>query len=172
MEGITNKFDNVMKEIEKKYKVKNLPDLSLCEKIEISQGYLNVSSEPTLRIRKYNDDYFLTYKYTEDDDKKSACNVCTEYELPITKDAFHHLKEKIDGKMIIKTRYLIPIENDFTVELDVFKEDLDGLVIAEIEFEEEINFKKPDWLGIEVTKDKRYRNSYLALGNVNIDDIK
>lgn len=172
MEGISNKAYNIVKEIERKYKVKSLPNLSLYEKVEISQGYLNINSEPTLRIRKYNDDYFLTYKCTSREDKMSECNVCTEYELPITKEAFCHLKEKIDGNMIVKMRYMIPLENGLTIELDVFKGTLEGLVIAEIEFKGDYDFDKPKWLGEEVTKDKRYRNSYLALGNVNIDEIR
>ena len=79
-------------EIEKKFLVSDIPDLSQAVKVfEIEQGYL--CSEPTVRIRRKNDDYILTYKnrIAVDDE---ALNVSDEREMPLTKDSFFHLKQK------------------------------------------------------------------------------
>ncbi len=144
-------------EIERKFKVEKLPNLQNVKKAKIIQAYLNTNSEPTLRIRKYNDEYLLTYKYSK---KDNEINVCNEVELPITEECFNNLLTKIEGNIIEKTRYFI---NE--IELDIFEGKYEGLILAEVEFEsiEDANrYNKPDWLGEDVTKDKNYRNSYLA----------
>ena len=144
-------------EIERKFKVEKLPNLQNVKKAKIIQAYLNTDSEPTLRIRKYNDEYLLTYKYSK---KDNEINVCNEVELPITEECFNNLLTKIEGNIIEKTRYFI---NE--IELDIFEGKYEGLVLAEVEFEsiEDANrYNKPNWLGEDVTKDKNYRNSYLA----------
>lgn len=144
-------------EIERKFKVEKLPNLQNVKKAKIIQAYLNTDSEPTLRIRKYNDEYLLTYKYSK---KDNELNVCNEVELPITEECFNNLLTKIEGNIIEKTRYFI---NE--IELDIFEGKYEGLVLAEVEFEsiEDANkYNKPNWLGEDVTKDKNYRNSYLA----------
>ena len=66
----------------------------------IEQGYLNTN--PVVRIRRSNDDYILTYK-------GKGMMVREEYNLPLNEEAFLHLKEKIDGRLIQKRRYLIPL---------------------------------------------------------------
>ena len=153
-------------EIEKKFLVKRLPDhLTQFEKKEIEQGYL--CSGPIVRIRKSNEDYILTYKSKEGISKelKRLAKVCNEVELPLTKDSYEHLREKVDGYLIGKTRYLIPLENGRTAELDVFHGQLEGLVIVEVEFPDVqaiYDFKAPDWFGEDVSQDRRYTNSYLS----------
>ena len=144
-------------EIERKFKVEKLPNLQNVKKAKIIQAYLNTDSEPTLRIRKYNDEYLLTYKYSK---KDNEINVCNEVELPITEECFNNLLTKIEGNIIEKTRYFI---NE--IELDIFEGKYKGMVLAEVEFdsiEDANNYVKPNWLGEDVTKDKNYRNSYLA----------
>lgn len=144
-------------EIERKFKVINLPNLDNVRFVKIIQGYLNTDSEPTLRIRKYDEEYFLTYKYSR---KDLEVNVCDEYELPITKECFNNLLNKIDGILIEKKRYFID-----EIELDIFEGEHEGLMLAEVEFdsiEDANNYNKPSWLGEDVTKDKNYRNSYLS----------
>ena len=144
-------------EIERKFKVEKLPNLQNVKKAKIIQAYLNTDSEPTLRIRKYNDEYLLTYKYSK---KDNEINVCNEVELTITEECFNNLLTKIEGNIIEKTRYFI---NE--IELDIFEGKYEGLILAEVEFEsiEDANrYNKPNWLGEDVTKDKNYRNSYLA----------
>lgn len=144
-------------EIERKFKVNIIPDLTNIKKVKIIQGYLNTDSEPTLRVRKYGDEYLLTYKYSK---KDKSINVCNEMELPITEECFNNLLTKIEGNIIEKTRYFI---NE--IELDIFEGKYKGMVLAEVEFdsiEDANNYVKPNWLGEDVTKDKNYRNSYLA----------
>ena len=88
-------------EIERKYLIDRLPEnLEQYECKHIEQGYLN--TDPVVRIRKSNDKYTLTYK--------GAGLMCREeYNLPLNAEAFAHLKEKIDGILIQKRRYLIPL---------------------------------------------------------------
>ena len=86
--------------------------------------------------------------------------------LPLTAESYHHLKEKADGNVISKTRYLIPlgVEN-LTAEVDVFEPPFAPLIMAEVEFESEEQantFVAPDWFGEDVTFDGRYHNSYMS----------
>lgn len=144
-------------EIERKYLIKTLPENLTqypCRRIE--QGYLN--TEPVVRIRRSNDTYTLTYK-------GAGLMVREEYNLPLTASAFAHLKEKIDGRLIKKRRYLIPYGERYTIELDVFENDLAPLTLAEVEFESEDDanqFTPPDWFGEDVTFSADYHNSTLS----------
>ena len=152
-------------EIERKFLVNKIPEnLENYEKIEIEQGYL--TNKPTIRIRKANEKYILTIKSkfgVSKSDNGSIVN--NEHELEITAKEYEHLKKKIDGRVLKKTRYIIPLDNGLKVELDIFKERLFGLVFAEVEFqslEMADNFVKPAWLGRDVSDDKRYRNSSIV----------
>lgn len=144
-------------EIERKYLIKNLPEnlgQYPCKRIE--QGYLN--TDPVVRIRRSDDKYTLTYK-------GKGLMVREEYNLPLNAEAFTHLKEKIDGILIQKCRYLIPYAEKYTIELDVFEGELAPLTLAEVEFEteEEANtFVPPEWFGEDVTFSTRYHNSTLS----------
>lgn len=146
-------------EIERKFlpdpdKLPFQPEDFPCRKIE--QGYL--CTEPVVRIRRDNDDYFLTYK-------SKGLIVREEYNLPLTREAYVHLKQKIDGRLIVKKRYVIPLENNLALELDIFENDLAPLVIAEIEFPDEASaraYRAPAWLGEDVTLSPLYHNSTLS----------
>lgn len=144
-------------EIERKYLVKEIPsNPDQYESKKIAQGYL--CTEPVVRIRRSNNDYYMTYK-------GDGLMVREEYNLPLTEEAYTHLRPKIDGLLIAKTRYLIPLNDKLTAELDIFEEDLKGLVIVEVEFDsvEEANaFSAPDWFGEDVTNSGKYHNSYLS----------
>lgn len=144
-------------EIERKYLIHRLP-----EHIEsypcriISQGYLNTS--PVIRIRQDNDRYELTYK-------SEGLMARQEYNLPLTREAYEHLLTKIDGRLIRKKRYMIPLENNLTAELDVFKDELAPLILVEVEFnseEEARSFTPPSWFGEDVTFSGKYHNSSLS----------
>ena len=163
-------------EIEHKYLIKEMPDnLDSCKKKEIEQGYLNRS--PVLRIRKSNDRYIFTYKMKKEMKDKNAPICNEEIEAPLTEEAYLHLKTKVDGNIIEKTRYIIPYayeEKKYKIELDVFHGKLEGLVFAEVEFEsleDAASFKKPDWFGEEVSGDRRYRNGFLS-EQENLDFLK
>lgn len=149
-------------EIEKKFKVSRMPEnCEGFEKKEIEQGYL--CTEPVVRIRKSNDDYILTYKSRADSCKE--IRICNELEGPLTKEGYLHLKEKIDGGLVIKTRYLIPLADGHLAELDIFKGVHEGLSMVEVEFsskEEAELFVPPQWFGEDVSGDKRFTNKWLA----------
>lgn len=146
-------------EIERKYLLHQLPeDLNRCPSHKIEQGYL--CTEPVVRIRRQDDEYWLTYK-------SKGLMVREEYNLPLTSEAYEHLKSKTDGLLIAKTRYLMPLGNSLTAEVDVFEEEYEGLFLAEVEFssEEEANaFCPPDWFGPDVTFSTAYHNSTLSRG--------
>lgn len=144
-------------EIERKYLINPLPDnLEIKETHLLEQGYLN--TEPVVRIRRDNDEYILTYK-------SKGHMIREEYNLPLTKTAYEHLKEKIDGRLIRKTRHVIPYRDGLFIELDIFREDLAPLILAEVEFpsrESAESFVPPQWFGEEVTFNSRYHNSSLS----------
>lgn len=163
------------KEIEKKFTIRTLPEkLEQYEKKELEQGYLCTS--PIVRIRKSNEMYILTYKskmgIAPDTEQKSGAKVNHEVELPLTKEGYEHLKNKIDGYLITKTRYIIPLENGLKVELDIFRGQLEGLMFAEVEFlslDDAKAFEPPEWFDKDVTMDKRYANYYLSrVSNLDI----
>lgn len=156
-------------EIERKYLVSFLPDdLENYSCKEIEQGYL--CHNPTVRIRKMDDEYILTYKskikntglYKAD---KVRANVNNEVELELTREAYMHLREKIDNNIIHKKRYFIPLDNGLTAELDIFDGQLKGFIMVEVEFpDEEASdcFIPPAWFGKELTQDKRFSNYNLS----------
>jgi len=144
-------------EIERKYLVKSLPDnLESYEKKRISQGYL--CTNPVVRIRRSNEEYFLTYK-------GKGLMAREEHEFPLTAEAFEHMLPKIDGILIDKIRYLIPLDEVHTAELDIFQGTLAPLRLVEVEFasvEEAEAFVAPDWFGDDVTNSGEYHNSNLS----------
>ena len=144
-------------EIERKYLVKYLPEnLENYTKKRISQGYL--CTNPVVRIRRSDDTYFITYK-------SRGLMVREEYEMPLTAEAFEHMLPKIDGILIDKMRYLIPLENNLTAELDIFQGTLAPLCLVEVEFESieaAEAFEAPDWFGEDVTNSGEYHNSNLC----------
>lgn len=150
-------------EIEKKYLVKQLPEgVEKAEKWEIEQCYL--CQTPTLRIRKRNDEYILTYKNRQKPSATEKLCVSNEIEAPLTKESYEHLKQKTDGICIKKTRYRIPY-GKYIIELDIFHGEYEGKMLAEVEFatEEEVTeFVVPEWFGEDVSGDYHYTNSFLA----------
>jgi len=144
-------------EIERKYLVKKIPDhLEQYNCLKIEQAYLN--RKPVVRIRKQNEEYILTYK-------GNGMMLREEYNLPLDRDSYEHLREKVDGKIITKKRYVIPIDNGLKVELDIFEGVHKGMILAEVEFpdEESCNrFQPPDWFGEDVTLLEEYHNSNMS----------
>jgi len=147
-----------MTEIERKFLVKYLPDLNQYKSKRIVQGFLNSDPERTVRVRLMGEKAFLTIKGIGNSSGVSRFE--WEHEI-YSNDAADLLKIAEPG-VIAKTRYFIPNGNH-TIELDVFEDDNAGLIIAEIELQNENEqFIIPDWMGIEVTGEKRYYNSALA----------
>ncbi len=110
-----------------------------------------------VRIRRQDDEYFLTYK-------SKGLMIREEYNLPLTEEAYLHLRTKTDGRLISKRRYLIPY-GPYTIELDHFSSPKEGLFLAEVEFADEkeaLAFTPPDWFGEDVTASPMYHNSSLS----------
>ena len=87
-----------------------------------------------------------------------------EWEKEIPLEEAEALLKLAEPGIIDKTRYLIKnTDGRHTWEVDVFHGENEGLVMAEVELSDENDpFDKPEWLGKEVTGDKRYYNSYLS----------
>ena len=146
-------------EIERKFLIDKIPDsidLSSLKCRRIEQGYL--CTEPVVRVRRGNDDYYLTYK-------SKGLMAREEYNLPLNEAAYNTLIKKADGNIITKTRYEIPEKNNLTIELDIFEGKFSGLLLAEVEFSSEaeaLAYTPPAWFGKDVTKDASYHNSNMA----------
>ena len=145
-------------EIERKFLIDRLPeDLTRYTCHNIQQAYL--CTDPVIRIRRQDDDYILTYK-------SKGFLAREEYNLPLNQESYRHLLEKADGIILSKKRWLIPLQDDLTAELDVFAAPYEGLYLAEVEFpskEAAEAFTPPSWFGEEVTSSPLYHNSTLSL---------
>ena len=146
-------------EIERKFLVPALPaDYRSYPFHRIEQAYL--CTEPVVRVRREDESYYLTYK-------SKGLLSREEYNLPLTPESYEHLKNKADGIVLTKCRYLLPLTGypDLTIELDIFSGLYEGLVLAEVEFPSEdaaLSFSAPPWFGEEVTYSGEYQNSYLS----------
>ncbi len=122
----------------------------------IQQGYIPADGA-TVRVRTRDNKAYLTIK------GKSVNGGMTRYEFEkeITMDEALHLLQLCKGGVIDKRRYLVK-SGDHTFEVDEFYGDNEGLVMAEVELSDENEaYEKPDFIGKEVTGDKRFYNSHL-----------
>lgn len=122
----------------------------------IKQGYIPADSA-TVRIRMRDDKCYLTIK------ARSLNGGMTRYEFEkeISTDEAEHLMQLCKGGVIDKCRYLVK-SGKHTFEVDEFYGDNEGLVMAEVELSAESEpYKKPNFIGIEVTGDKRFYNSHM-----------
>ena len=147
------------REIERKFLVRKMPNgLASYPASDIAQGYLiSLDDGLQVRLRKSGERHSLTYK-------RGTGNVREEREVELTAEQFDALWPATEGKRLVKTRYEIPF-GDRVVEIDVYHDRHEGLVVAEVEFDTEQaakDFQPPDWLGDDVTGDPRYSNQLLA----------
>lgn len=162
-------------EIERKFTISKLPEnLESYPCHIIEQAYLN--TDPVVRIRREDDIFYLTYK-------GKGLLAREEYNLPLNEASYYHLREKADGNVISKKRYVIPILNpqfnmtqlsssefsvdqcSLSVELDIFEPPFAPLIIAEVEFPDKETaeaFLPLDWFSQDVTNDPAYHNSNLS----------
>lgn len=168
-------------EIERKFTLKTLPqDLTSYPHHRIEQAYL--CTDPVVRVRREDEDYYLTYK-------SRGFMAREESNLPLTREAYYHLLRKADGNVISKKRYLVPLEHPLAkegypvppadymlmIEIDVFDPPFAPLIMAEVEFgskEAAEAFIPPDWFDEEVTYRKEYHNSYMAMSDVEKEDVE
>lgn len=144
-------------EIERKFLIASLPeDLEKTERHRITQSY--VSRNPTIRIRKWDDEYVLTVK-------GGGLLKRAEFEMELSEEQFENLKTKSEDGIIDKMRYIYPINDALIAEIDIYFGHLDGFMNVEVEFPDEktaLLFDPPAWFGDEITGDKRYTNSFLS----------
>ncbi len=153
-----------MVEIERKFLISNVQaclDKAIAS-FPIFQGYLSVDPSRTVRLRIQENNVFLTIKGACSSD--GTTRVEWEKQLSIN-DANTLLPLCLPGG-IQKTRHHVPF-NEYLFEVDVFEDELSGLVLAEIEIENaNQKIELPDWIGMEVTGDKRYFNSHLGIHGI------
>ena len=144
-------------EIERKFFVKGEFKKFAAKQTRITQGYLSSVPERTVRVRVKGDKGFITVKGVGN--ASGASRYEWEKEIPVAE--VMELLKICEPGVIDKTRYNIPAGN-FTFEVDEFYGENQGLIVAEIELKSESDvFEKPEWLGEEVTGDKKYYNSML-----------
>ncbi len=155
-------------EIERKFLIaKETWRTSVQRSIEIRQGYLCKDIERTVRIRTWDKDGKITVK------GKSIRGARAEYEYDIP---FDHAVEMLDSLclpgVVHKRRHLIQID-EYTWEIDEFFDHNQGLLLAEVELPTiDAKLNLPDWIGLEVTTDHRFKNSHLASHIVDVESIR
>ena len=148
-------------EVERKFLVSDPPDLDGTDSDEIEQGYLAIGSDGEVRLRRKGERLLLTAK-------RGSGLSRQESEVEIDRASFDELWSLTEGRRLKKRRHVVPY-GEHKIELDVYGGDLEGLIVAEIEFVSEEDakaFDPPDWLGEEVTGDHRYLNETLATAGV------
>lgn len=148
-----------MIEIERKFLViSDAYKNSATAKKRIVQGFLNTHPERTVRVRIKGDTGFLTVKGISNESGTSRF----EWEKEIDIKAAEKLLQICEEGIIDKTRFDVPL-GKYTFEIDEFYGENKGLIVAEIELDDENEaFQKPEWLGKEVTGESKYYNSQLS----------
>lgn len=146
-------------EIERKFSVTSDAYKSFASKTTtIKQGYLSSVHERTVRVRIKGHKAFITIKGISNESGTSRY----EWEKEIATEDAKELLKLCEPGVIDKVRYEVK-NGSFTFEVDEFFGENEGLVVAEIELNDENDqFEKPEWLGKELTGDARYYNSMLS----------
>ncbi len=147
-------------EIERKFLLRNA-NWMLVEQRTASdyvQGYIVSDAQKTVRIRIAGELGKITIK-----GKALKGSIARdEYEYTIPKADAQALLNLCSGPLIDKVRHVVPYGKHIW-EIDVFAGENAGLVVAEIELQNEYEaFEKPEWIGEEVTHDPRYGNASLV----------
>jgi CYTH domain-containing protein len=149
-------------EIERKFLVDRLPeDLAGWPSQRIEQGYLAITGDVEVRVRRRGDQATLTVK-------SSPALQRVEVELPIDEHRFAALWPLTEDRRVVKTRH-VRESGGTMLELDRYDGDLDGLVTLEVELPDVAaaeSFTPPPWAGADVTGDARYANQSLALHGI------
>ena len=143
-------------EIERKFLVKGEGWRLAARGTPYRQGYLSTVPERSVRVRLIRDKGYLTVKGIT----VGATRAEYEYEIPAV-EAGEMLDNLCERPLIEKTRYRLE-HHGLTWEVDEFDGDNAGLIIAEVELDHEDQaITLPDWVGKEVTGDRRYYNASL-----------
>lgn len=145
-------------EIERKFLVKGDFSANVIRSEQFRQGYICSRPGRTVRIRIAGKKGFLTIKGPSDTKGLSRYEFEKEIPLPDAEELFR----LCEPGAIKKVRHWVT-EGAHTWEVDVFQGENKGLILAEIELlAEDESFILPEWVGAEVTGDRRYYNSMLA----------
>jgi adenylate cyclase len=148
------------REIERKFLLEKSPNgLRDCPAERIEQGYLAIAEQDEVRLRRADERRLLTAK-------RGAGEVREEVEVGLGEEPFEALWPLTEGRRLEKIRYRVPLEGGLSAEVDVYGGALEGLEVAEVEFDSAAasrNFQPPAWLGREITGESRYANQSLAL---------
>jgi CYTH domain-containing protein len=141
--------------------VRRLPEGYMSHPFEdIKQGYFSDGGD-ALRIRQKGPIFVLTKKEPTHENDFSQFN---ETSIVIKQVEFNRLWPLVT-KSLVKRRYYYPLSTSITCEIDIFLEDLEGLILVEVEFLDRAeldNFVRPDWFGKEVTQEKWPSGEFLA----------
>ncbi|MFN3276298.1 MAG: CYTH domain-containing protein [Paracoccus sp. (in: a-proteobacteria)] len=152
-------------EIERKFLVSVMPDLSRAHKSLLRQGYVTAPDDSVeLRLRQSDESYVLSVKTGEG-------VVRTEREITLEPQQFEELWPETQGRRIEKTRWTGHLSDRLRYELDIYAGDLAPLLTVEVEFatlQDAAAFVAPDWFGRDVSDDKRFRNKSLALSGAGV----
>lgn len=157
-------------EIERKFLVKGDFKEQAYASSRIRQGYISSGNGRTVRVRLRDKQGFLTIKGPSD----RAGLARYEFETEIAPEDALDLLRICEPGIIDKTRYLVKSGNH-VFEVDEFYGENEGLLMAEVELNDEHEaFEKPDFIGREVTGDRRFYNSHLRRNPYCLwkDDIK
>jgi CYTH domain-containing protein len=146
-------------EIERKYLIESAPGwLSERPSEEIEQGYLTGSADSVqVRIRRKDGESILGIK-------RGTGKSREETEVALTAEQAGELWGLTEGRRVRKTRHRVE-HGGMTIEVDVYAGELEGLVVAEVEFDSEEasdEFAAPEWLGRELTGERAFDNDRLA----------
>lgn len=145
-------------EIERKFLVSSsLFKEQAVRTMNIRQGYIGTPGKGEARVSIRDNKAWIIVKSTS---RLSRL----EYEISIPKEDAEKLLTETCGRIISKTRYIVPAESGMLKwEVDVFHGEDEGLILAEIELpSKDTIFEKPDWVGKEVTDNSIYYNSSLS----------
>lgn len=149
----------MMQEIERKFLVAGDFKKQAVKSHKIVQGFLSTVPERTVRVRIRDHQGFITIKGIGNASGTSRFE--WEKEIPVN-DA-ENLLLLCEPTVIEKIRHIVPANDKLYFEVDEFFGENEGLIIAEIELpHENTEFKKPSWLGEEVTGQLQYYNASLA----------
>jgi CYTH domain-containing protein len=155
---------SALQEVERKFVLAAPPDgLERWPARRIEQGYLAIDPAGSeVRVRRRDAETLMTVK-------AGIGLVRAEEEFAIDAARFERLWPLTEGRRVVKTRYLVGLDGGLTAEVDVYEEQLAGLLTAEVEFPDEaaaLAFAAPPWLGRDVTGDARYVNRTLAVEGI------
>jgi adenylate cyclase len=151
--------DPSLQEIERKFLVKRFPpNLKKYPHDIVEQGYLATGRGGLqVRLRKKGAVLSLTYKQGTRGQRE-------EREIRLSPEQFNALWPATAGRRLTKVRYDVPWKKH-TIEIDVYRGRHHGLVVAEVEFDDQksaAEFERPDWLGRDVSGKQKYSNVALA----------